>query len=150
MGKAKKKTKKTGKPRPPKSSKPTKITMTNNAERVITLCFADGKVDLKPGLNAVDRHVWEKLKDHPIVQKYMTQSPGERTMGKNQPPILAVDESGPPSTKGKEVEEAVEIVKDVCEPDMLYEFEGEDDRPKVRQAIDARKAEIGPTAVKEE
>jgi hypothetical protein len=140
----------TGKPRAPKSSKPPQITMTNNAERVITLCFADGKIDLAPGLNAVDRHAWEKVKKHPIVAKYMTQSPGEKKLVKGKPPILEVDESGPPSTKGKDVDDAVEIVKDVCDPDMLYEFESEDDRPKVRQAIDERRAEIGPTAVKEE
>lgn len=124
-----------GKASTKRESKPDEITITNNQSRLFNLTHPEGQMVLKPGPNAVDRKLYEKhFKDHPMTQRYVDQN------------ILTIDESGPPATAHKTPEDAVEMVKQVCDPTLLYALEAQDDRPEVRQAIDARRVEIGPTA----
>jgi hypothetical protein len=149
MGKAKET--QTEKPKA-KKDKPKQITIINNAPRIITLTYPGGVEVLQPGPNAVDRHVYAKhIKGHETVAKYASQGigekrkPGQVTLPEGQTPILKIDESGPPSTKDREVEDAVALVGTVCDMDLLYEIEGEENRPSVRRAIDERRDEIGTT-----
>ncbi len=162
MGKTKKPAVETEKPKHRKD-KPKKITIVNNSPRIITLTYrvgAEGKpaqamsVPLKPGPNAVDRHIYEThLKGHETVKKYTTQKPGEKNargrIVKGDKMILVIDESGPPATANKTVEDAVELVESVCDHELLYKMEEDESRGEVRKAIDERRAEIGPTDVAE-
>jgi hypothetical protein len=145
------------KTKPPKGrkEKPKKITITNNAPRLICVTYGTGatgsdKIELKPGPNAVDRHLFEQhLKAHPTVVKYAKQRPGQKgpagKVKRDDTMILDIDESGPPVTADKEVAEAVAVIETVCDTDLLYELESDDERPQVQKAIDERRAEIGPT-----
>lgn len=140
----------TGKPRG-RGEKPTKVTMVNNSSRMINIGYPDGMVALKPGPNAVDRHLYEKhIRDHETVKLYSGQSIGSRKLEPGKPAIIEIDESGPPSTINRTVDEAVAFVGKVCDDALLYKLKADDPRPEVQHAIDERKVEIGPTAVKKE
>jgi hypothetical protein len=131
--------------------KPTKITIVNNSSRIISLAYKDQMVALKPGPNAVDRHAYEQhLKGHDTVKLYSGMSIGSRHLEPGKPPILEIDESGPPATAHRQVADAVTFVGKVCDMDLLYKLEEMDPRAEVKRAIDERRTEIGPTEVKKD
>jgi hypothetical protein len=140
----------TGVPKPI-GEKTTQVTIVNNSSRLIDLSYPNGRTSLKPGPNAVDRHLYEKhFRDHETVKLYSGMSIGKLHLEPGKPPILEIDESGPPSTINRSEQEAVLFVNKVCDTDLLYALQESDPRAAVQKACDERKIAIGPTAVKKD
>jgi hypothetical protein len=134
-----------------RGEKTTKVTIVNNSSRLIDLSYPNGRTSLKPGPNAVDRHLYEKhFRDHSTVKLYSGMSVGSQRLEPGKPAILEIDESGPPSTINRAVEDAVLFVNKVCDLDLLYVLQESDPRAPVQKACDERKEAIGPTPVKKD
>jgi hypothetical protein len=96
-----------------------------------------GSVMLTPGVNSVDADVAERMKKHPKFSKLV--SIGKVEIGDK-----------PPQTKTLEPAEAKKLVEDTHDPDLLDEYEAEDERPGVAKAIVDQREKIGPTAEKKD
>ena len=92
---------------------------------------------LKPGVNRVPAVLADEMAKNPHIKKLADA-------GK------IVISNAPPSTKALEPEEAKALVENTNVPEILDGYREEDSRADVVAAITDKKAEIGPTAVKEE
>ena len=97
-----------------------------------------GDVVLKPGVNSVDADVAERMKKHPTFSKLVSIGGGKGVEIGDKPP----------QTKTLEPAAAKALVADTHDPELLDEFEKNDERPGVAKAIVDQREKIGPTAEK--
>ena len=94
-----------------------------------------GDVILKPGVNVVTEELADYLRKHPHIKK-----------------LVAADKikihDAPPSTKGLNVADATELIKNTIDEDLLTTFEANDKRAGVQKAIAAQRELIKPTKKK--
>ncbi len=86
---------------------------------------------LRPGVNSVPVKLAEEMQKNKHISKLVGIS------------IVAVSDK-PPATKGSDVPEAVKLVKDTNDGDLLDKYESEDGRPEVAKAIRDKREELKP------
>lgn len=105
-----------------------KVRVDNNQSHIVF--YPGGK--LRPGVNSVLRAAADAMKKNPHIKKVKGVSIAD----------------APPSTKGLDVDEAVELVEKTHDDELLHEYRSEDDRPEVAKAIADKREKLTPAEKK--
>jgi hypothetical protein len=81
---------------------------------------------LRPGANKVSREALELMKQKTTAPDGTSSIPGK---------VLSIDEDAPAGTVGRKADQAISLVKDTFDVELLGEWLEQDDRATVRKAI---------------
>ena len=81
-----------------KNQQPQHVFIRNNEPRVHGLAYKGGRLDLKPGINRVDRADWDKVKDDELTKKVAQETGGKVSQYKVGKVLATADELKPVRT----------------------------------------------------
>lgn len=115
-------------------NQPSQIFIRNNEPRVHGLAFKGGRLDLKPGVNRVERADWDKVKDDDITKFRLRRG----SLGPNQAVFEVLD--------GPEKKLTSSLVADTYDRELLRSWLETERAPEVIAAIQAQLVRIAPSA----
>ena len=112
-------------PAKPKAEKPHMVQIINNGAKLRTFCG----VCIGLGVTAIDSKLADEIKETAHYQNLKAQG------------LMSISDA-PPATKGKDIKEAAELVKQTHDTGLLDEYAADDHRPEVMKAIREKHVEL--------
>jgi hypothetical protein len=110
------------------------IFIRNNEPRIHGLAFCGGRLDLKPGINRVERTVWDKVKGDSINKFRLSRG----SLGPGRAVFEELD--------GPEKGLTTSLISDTYDRELLRKWLESERSPETVRAIQAQLARIAPAA----